>query len=434
MDNTTLKEQYLTEFRKAEESMNGEASTAFHQVRKNAIAKFDELGFPTVKHEDWKYTNISPLFNYEFVKGSETRLNKHDIEKFFIKGLDENILVFVNGTYSDKLSSIKKQAGGIVIESLNKIIKTNPELIQNYIGRYAENDNGFTALNTAFASEGTVIIIPDNLQVKGHIHLLNITGEEGKHIITQPRNIIVTGKNCKVNIIESYHSLTKEANLVNAVSEIVVGENSFAEIYRLQQENESSFHINRTQALQAASSTFTHFSVTLGGGIIRNDTNIKLDAENCTGNLYGLYLTEGSQHVDNHTLIDHAKPHCQSNEMYKGVLNDNSRGVFNGKVFVREDAQKTNAYQSNKAILLTSTATIDTKPQLEIYADDVKCSHGAAIGQLDDEAVFYLRSRGIGEELARTVLIRAFANDIFETIENDVFHEHLNHLVFEKLK
>ncbi|MCC6865275.1 MAG: Fe-S cluster assembly protein SufD [Ignavibacteria bacterium] len=434
MDNTTIKEHYITEFRKAEENMNGEASTAFHLIRKNAIAKFDELGFPTAKNEDWRFTNVSPLFKFDFKKGNTVKLNNSDIEKYLINGLNENIIVFINGIYSVELSSIKKQDNGIVIDSLKNVLNTKPELVQNYIGKFAEIDNGFTALNTAFASEGIVIIIPDNLQVKGHIHLLYITGEEGKHVISQPRNLIVTGKNCRVNIIESYHSRTNEANLVNAVSEVVVGENSFVEIYRLQQENESSFHINRTQSILAASSTYTHYSVTLGGAIVRNDTNIKLNAENCTGNLYGLYLTEGSQHVDNHTLIDHAKPRCQSNEMYKGVLNDNSRGVFNGKVFVREDAQKTNAYQSNKAILLTSTAIIDTKPQLEIYADDVKCSHGAAIGQLDNEAVFYLRSRGIDEELARKVLIRAFANDIFETIANDIFHEHLNNLVFEKLK
>lgn len=430
----TIKEKYISDFRKAEENMNGEASTAFHQFRKSAIAKFDELGFPSLKNEDWKYTNISPLFNYEFTKGADLNISKKEVEKYMIKGLDENVIVFVNGIYSEKHSSIKKQQTGIVIESLKNVIKNNAGLILDHLGKIAEIDNGFTALNTAFAGEGAVIFVPDNAAVNGHIHLLNITGEKDRNILTQPRHIIITGKNCNVKIIESYHSTGSEANLVNAVSEIAVGEGSIVEIYRLQQENESSFQINRTHALQSANSTFTHYSVTLGGGIVRNDTNIKLDAENCTGNLYGLYLTEGNQHVDNHTLIDHAKPHCQSNEMYKGVLNDRSKGVFNGKVFVREDAQKTNAYQSNKAILLTDTASIDTKPQLEIFADDVKCSHGAAIGQLDDEAVFYLRSRGIGEEMARTVLIRAFANDIFETIENDAFHEHLNHLVFEKLK
>ncbi len=433
MDNIRTKEHYLAEFKAIEESMNGEASSAFHQLRKNAIDKFDEMGFPTVKHEDWKYTNVNALLKYDFTHGSSIKLTKKEVEQFLIKGLAENLIVFVNGNYSSEHSYIQKQDKGIIIESLKDVLKNNPERVLGHIGKYAGMENGFTALNTAFAKEGTVIIIPDNAEVKSHIHILNITGEAGKHIITQPRNLILTGKNSIVKIIESYHSLSSEENLVNAVSEIVVGENSFVEIYRLQQENSGSFHINRTQAVLGRNSTFTHYSVTLGGGLVRNDTNVLLNDENCTGNLYGLYLTEGNQHVDNHTLIDHAKPHCQSNEMYKGVLNDSSRGVFNGKVFVREDAQKTNAYQSNKAILLANTATIDTKPQLEIYADDVKCSHGAAIGQLDDEAVFYLRSRGIGAEHAKRVLIRAFANDIFETIENETFHEHLNHLVFEKL-
>lgn len=433
MNNIRTKEHYIAEFIAVEESMNGEASSAFHQLRKNAIAKFDEMGFPTVKHEDWKYTNVKALLEYDFTHGSSIKLSKKEVEQYLIKGLAENMIVFINGIYSPEHSYIQKQDEGIIIESLNDVLKNNPVYVLEHIGKYAGIENGFTALNTAFAKEGTVIIIPDNAVVKSHIHILNITGEAGKHIITQPRNLILTGKNSIVKIIESYHSLSSEENLVNAVSEIVIGENSFVEIYRLQLENLASFHINRTQAVQGRNSTFTHYSVTLGGGLVRNDTNVLLNDENCTGNLYGLYLTEGSQHVDNHTLIDHAKPHCQSNEMYKGVLNDSSRGVFNGKVFVREDAQKTNAYQSNKAILLANTATIDTKPQLEIYADDVKCSHGAAIGQLDDEAVFYLRSRGIGAEHAKHVLIRAFANDIFETIENETFHEHLNNLVFEKL-
>lgn len=433
MENIRTKEHFLAEFKANEENMNGEAATAFHKIRKSAIARFAELDFPTVKNEDWKYTNVAPLLKYDFTHGSSVKLAKSDIEKYTFKGLDASTIVFINGIYSEAHSKIKKQDKGIVIETLSNVIKNNPELILEHFGKFTQIENGFTALNTAFAKEGTVIIVPDNTEVNGHIHILNITGEEGKHVITQPRNMVIAGKNSKARIIESYYSIGEGENLVNAVSEVSVGENSFIEIYRLQLENQKSFHINRTQAVQEKNSTFTHFSVSLGGAIVRNDTNVKLDAENCTGNLYGLYLTEGSQHIDNHTMIDHAKPHCQSNELYKGVLNDSSRGVFNGKVFVREDAQKTNAYQSNKAILLSSNATIDTKPQLEIYADDVKCSHGAAIGQLDDEAVFYLRSRGIGAEHAKRVLIRAFANDIFETIENETLHEHLNHLVFEKL-
>ncbi len=434
MDNSRSKNKFISAFNSVEERMNGESKSPFHQLRKDAIKKFDELDFPTVKNEDWKYTNIAPILKHDFTTSSDVKADKKSIEQFLIPGLKTSLIVFVNGSFSKELSHITKQAAGIRIENLDTLLKNEAELVMLYFGRFVGIDNGFTALNTAFAKEGTVIIVPDNTEVDGHIHILNLSGASGKNLISQPRNIIVAGKNSRVKIIESYHSLSEEENFTNTVNEVSVGDNSYVEIYRLQRENMKSFHVNRTQARLGKNSIFTHYSVTLGGSIVRNDTNILLDDEHSTGNLYGLYLTEGSQHVDNHTLIDHAKPNCQSNEMYKGVLNDSSRGVFNGKVFVREDAQKTNAYQSNKAILLSDTAVIDTKPQLEIYADDVKCSHGAAIGQLDDEAVFYLRSRGIGEEMAKTVLIRAFANDIFETIESEVLHDHLNHLVHEKLK
>ncbi len=434
MQNLHPKDRFITSFREFEAGLNGVSKTPFHDLRKKAISKFDELDFPTTKHEDWKYTNIAPILNCEFNPAAGASLTKKDIEAYLVPGLKVNLLVFINGKYHSSLSHIYKQQEGVVIESLAKVLKKDPELVLKYMGKYSQLDNGFAALNTAFADEGAVIYVPDNASVENYIHIMNLTGSETENALSQPRNLIVAGMNSKLKVIESYHSLSELENLTNVVNEVVVGENSDVEIYRLQHENMNSFQVNKTQAYQQKGSTYTHYSVTLGGSIVRNDTNTVLDAENCTGNLFGLYLTEGSQHVDNHTFIDHAKPHCQSNEMYKGVLDGKSRGVFNGKVFVRIDAQKTNAYQSNKAILLTSDAVIDTKPQLEIYADDVKCSHGAAIGQLDDEAVFYLRSRGIGEEHAKSVLIRAFANDIFETLTSDELHEHLNHLVFEKLK
>lgn len=218
------------------------------------------------------------------------------------------------------------------------------------------------------------------------------------------------------------------------MTEIYTGENSNIEMYRIQDENLNSYLVTLTQAEQRRGSVFTTYTVTTGGSLVRNDINTVLDGENCEAHLYGLYLTEDSQHVDNHTLIDHAKPHCLSNELFKGVLNDKSYAVFNGKVFVRPDAQKTNAYQSNKNILLSKDATVDTKPQLEIFADDVKCSHGATVGQLDDDSLFYLRSRGISEDMARSILIRAFASDVFEEIKLDAVHEHINNLIFKKLK
>jgi Fe-S cluster assembly protein SufD len=343
-------------------------------------------------------------------------------------------VVLVNGHYSRELSNIKEKASGVIIDSFQNVLKSSLELVLKYFGKYAEIDNGFVALNTAFANDGVVIFVPHDTVVEKPVFILNLTGSTDSYVLSQPRNLVIAEKNSKLSIVDLFHSISDKETLTNVVNEVIVGEGAHVEMYKIQDENHKAFHFNRTQSHQSANSTFTIYNVTLGGQLVRNDSNVVLDAENCTGNLYGLYLTEGTQHVDNHTLIDHAKPHCQSNELYKGVLNDKSRGVFNGKVFVRKDAQKTNAYQSNKAILLTDEATIDTKPQLEIYADDVKCSHGAAIGQLDYEAVFYLRSRGISEEMAKTVLIRAFADDIFDLIPSEPLHEYLNNLVHAKLK
>lgn len=434
MENTRSKDWYISNFKTIEESLNGESKSPFHELRKQAIIKFEEIDFPTRKDEDWKYTDVSGILKHNYTPSPEVNITKSDVKRFLMPGIKVNLIVLVNGRYSNELSNIHKQEIGIIIDSFRNVLKNDPELVMKYFGKYAEINNGFTALNTAYAADGAFVFVPDNKKVAEHIHVMNIISGDSINVLSQPRNLFITGKNSHVRIIESYHSLNGSENLTNAVTEAILDENSFMEIYRLQKENSASFHINFTQAEQRSGSTFTHYSVSLDGKLVRNDTNIKLAGEFCTGHLYGLYITENDQHVDNHTLIDHAKPNCQSNEIYKGVLNDNSRGVFNGKVFVREDAQKTNAYQSNKAILLSSNATIDTKPQLEIYADDVKCSHGAAIGQLDDDAVFYLRSRGIGDESARAMLIRAFANDIFDTIENEALHEDLNNMVLEKLK
>ena len=434
MDKTYSKDWYIENFSIMENGLNGESKSPFHKIRKDAIAEFDKMGFPTTKSEDWKYTNIAPIFNFKFIPAGNVKVTKNDISKFLVKGLKVNLLVFVNGKFSKELSDIQNHTEGIKIDSLANIIKSQPEILSEHFAKYTKNDNGFIALNTAFAQDGFVIIIPGNVNIEEPVHILNINGDAENHVLSQPRNLVITGKNSSVKIIETYHSISESASFSNVVTEVVTGENSHAELFKIQDENMSSFHINRTQVEQKKNSTFTSYSISLGNALTRNDINVVLNDENITSNLFGLYITEGTQHVDNHTLIDHAKPHCRSNESYKGVLNDKSRGVFNGKVFVRQDAQKTNAYQSNKAILLSKEATIDTKPQLEIYADDVKCSHGAAIGQLDEESVFYLRSRGIGEEQARAVLIRAFANDLFETIDSEPLHEHLNNLVFAKLK
>jgi Fe-S cluster assembly protein SufD len=433
-DRTHTKEWYLESFKAFEEGLNGQAAGSFHKIRKDAIKKFEEFDFPTIKNEEWKYTNIAQLLKYNFAKTGKTSVSQEEIEKNLIHGLPENIIVLVNGVFNNELTKLLPQAKGVTVDSFSNVLKNNPDFISEYFSRYAKIENGFVALNTAFAQDGIVINVPDNKIIEDPIHILNFTGNDGENALAQPRNLIVLGKGSQVKLVESYHSIGESANLTNVVTEIISGENSYLELYKIQDENTASFHINMTQVEQKKNSNFTIYTVSLGGALTRNDLNTELDDENSQANLYGLYIIDGAQHVDNHTLIDHAKPHCESRELYKGVLGGKSRGVFNGKVFVRKDAQKTNAYQSNKAMLLTKDAMIDTKPQLEIYADDVKCSHGAAIGQLDDESVFYLRSRGIGEEQARAVLIRAFANDVFDEIKLEPLHEHLNNLVFKKLK
>jgi Fe-S cluster assembly protein SufD len=437
MEKVNNKENYIKHFQNFESSLNGEASSELHAKRRTALKVFNELDFPTTKNEEWKYTSIAPLLNHNFIPASGLKSGKVDtsiIEKFKIKGLQCCVVVLYNGVYSAELSDISSLPANVKVESLSDVIKNNPEFILEHLGEYVKFENGFIALNTAFTNDGIVINVPDKTILEAPIHILNITGDNENEILAQPRNLIVTGKNCELTIIESYHSCSDNANFTNVVTEIAAGENSHVDLYRIQVENEKSFNISRTQVEQKRSSVITVYTVTTGGALVRNDFHTVLDDENCNCNLYGLYLIDGTQHVDNHTLIDHAKPRCLSNELYKGVINDKAHAVFNGKVFVKKDAQKTNAYQSNKNILLSKEATVDTKPQLEIFADDVKCSHGATVGQLDEESLFYLRSRGIPKDSARSILIRAFANDIFDEINNDALHEYFNELVFEKLR
>jgi len=262
---------------------------------------------------------------------------------------------------------------------------------------------------------------------------LYLNTSKTENILSVPRNLIVAGKNSQVSVIANYQGYGEKVYLNNIVTEVYADEYSIVDLYKIQNEDANSFHIEKVQGYQKKNSIFNHYNISFGGKIVRNDINSVLDDENVETHYYGLYLGSGKQHIDNHTFMDHAKPNCMSNELYKGILDDESRGVFNGKIIVRQDAQKTNAYQQNKTVLLSKKAIIDTKPQLEIFADDVKCSHGATIGHLDEESEFYIRSRGVPQELAKSMLIRAFANDVIETIKIDELKEQMNHLIFEHL-
>ena len=429
-----FKDQLLAAFRDNEERMNGERKAPLHQLRRAALKQFDLLGFPTTRNEEWKYSSVNGLLKETFNLDDTTTLSIDDLAPLEIPNLNGNILYFVNGRYHPELSRIVSPVEQIQITSFASAIKSDPELISAHFAHYADyQTNAFTALNTALASDGVVVRVPNNTTVEQPIILRFITDARTKNIVSQPRNLIVVGKNADVMIAESYRTLGEGASFVNAVTEIVLDQDARVQYYKVQNETEKAYHIGTTQVSQKDNSHFYSATVTLNGNFVRNNLNIRIDGQHAEAFMYGLYMPNGRQHVDNHTLVDHAMPNSYSSELYKGILDDNSTGVFNGKIFVRPDAQKTNAYQSCKNVVLSPGASMNTKPQLEIFADDVKCSHGTTTGQLNDEALFYMRSRGIPKDEARTLLLYAFSQDVLSQIKIQPIREYLERVVTEKL-
>jgi Fe-S cluster assembly protein SufD len=429
---TDHRDWYLSSFEVFEKSLNGEASSKTHEVRKAAIARFAELGFPTTRDEEWKYTDVGPLARVPFKPVLDHRgegVTSRDIERLTF-GQKWPRLVCVNGHFSRELSStsvLRRLGDGAKIGSLADAMRSHSELLERHLARYARFDeNAFNALSAAFLSDGVFVYLPEKTTLEEPIHLLFVSTAEENEFVSHPRSLIVVGKNSQVSFIESHVGLADNVYFSNAVSEIVLGEHSIFELDRLEDESEHSFHIGTTQILQERNSVFTSNSISYGGGLVRNNVTSVLDGEGAECTLNGLYVTTDSQHVDNHTTIDHAKPHCNSHELYKGILAGKSRGVFNGKILVRKDAQKTDAKQTNKNLVLSDEATIDTKPQLEIFANDVKCTHGATVGQLDEEGLFYLRTRGIGSQSARDILTTAFASDVINRVKVSPLREWLN--------
>ena len=429
-----FKEQLLAAFRDGEERMNGERKTPLHQLRRSALKQFDALGFPTIRHEEWKYSNVNNLLKETFTLDETATLTAADLDPLEIPNLDGNILYFVNGRYQADLSRLVSPAEQLQITNFAQALKTEPELISTHFAHYADyQDNAFTALNTALANDGVVIRVPANVTVDQPIILRFITDARKANTVSQPRNLIVVGKNAEIMLAESYRTLGNGSSFVNAVTEIVLDRDARMQYYKVQNETEKAYHIGTTQVSQSDNTHFYSAIVTLNGNFIRNNLNIRLNGQYAEAYMYGLYMPNGRQHVDNHTLVDHAMPNSYSNELYKGILDDNSTGVFNGKIYVRPDAQKTNAYQSCKNVVLSPGASMNTKPQLEIFADDVKCSHGTTTGQLNDEALFYMRSRGIPKEAARTLLLYAFSQDVLSQIKIQPIREYLERVVTEKL-
>lgn len=383
-----------------------------------AIRYMEEKGVPNNKHEDYKYCNLEAVLRKDFktITNTFNAVNKVDQHKL----KDTYSIVVVNGEYSPELSD---KISEVKISTLSDAEKE----IKPFITKYADvNSDAFVAINTAFSSKGLFMDIKG--VITKPVHIINVISAK-ENAFVNPRQLIVIRKSAEAVIVESFVSENNSAKVFqNHLSEVILEENSKLNSYRLQNEDENSVQVNTTQVNVLRYANYTTSTFTFNGAVVRNNLNIVLASDLCEAHLNGLFISSGTKLIDHHTLVDHQMPNCQSNELYKGVAKDRSTGVFNGKIFVRKDAQKTNAYQSSKNILLSEDATINTKPQLEIYADDVKCSHGTSTGKVDDAALFYLKSRGIGEENARKLLLQAFAQEVIDKVEIEELKEKITDL------
>jgi Fe-S cluster assembly protein SufD len=434
--NTQQIEPYLEGFRSFEQGLNGGADAPLHAIRKEAIAHFATTGFPTTRDEEWRFTSVAPIAGMKF-RAPDGRaaasVSARDIDKATFAGLESNRLVFIDGQYAPNFSTVRPPAGGS-IGSLAAAVASRDASVEAHLARHAAfRENPFTALNTGFLRDGAFIHVPDGAVWTDPVFILYVTTGAGAPAIMHPRNLIVAGAKSQCFIVERYCSLADAPDFTNAVTEVVVGEGAIVEHDKVQHESMSAYHVAATHVTLGGSSVYTSNAFSFGGAIVRNTITAVMHGEGIECTLNGLSLATGTQHVDNHTAIDHATPRCNSHELYKSILDGSSRGVFNGKIFVRQDAQKTDAKQTNKTLLLSDTAVIDTKPQLEIFADDVKCTHGATVGALDAESVFYLRSRGISADLARDILTYAFANDVTGRVKIEPVRVELERMLLARL-
>ncbi|MEO5685612.1 MAG: Fe-S cluster assembly protein SufD [Chitinophagaceae bacterium] len=407
-------------------------------VRQDAYKAFNQFGIPTSKHEEWKYTRIGGLFNKEYLFAEKAIADSFSAAKLDAVRLpgheSANELVFINGIFSFPLSTIRSSA--LVVLPLEEAAANEyAGIVSANLGHSAKYLNdGINALNTALVHGGVFVHVKKGQVPEHPVYIYHIADAGSGNVFSQPRSLVHIAENAQVQIVETFSTLGAAESFTNQVMEIVVEKDALLEFYKIQNDSATTSQVSTTHIRQTGKS-YTHIvTISLNGGIIRNNLNMVLEAEYCEAHLYGLYFQGGQTHIDNHTVVDNVKPHCLSNELYKGIMNDKSTAVFNGKIFVQRDAQKTNAYQSNKNILLSADASVNTKPQLEIFADDVKCSHGCTIGQLDEEGMFYLQSRGISETIARSLLVHAFAIDILEHVKPLQIREYVNQLISARLE
>jgi Fe-S cluster assembly protein SufD len=400
-------------------------------LRAAGAEAFARLGFPTTRSEDWKYTSVSAIATTPFVAALERAVGTLEaaaLEPYTCGGAWP-LVVFLNGRYAPALSSLSALPEGVRVMTLATAAEQEPELLARHLGVAAPADrDGFTALNAAFAGEGVVVHVAKDMVIDVPVHILHVTDANGAGVMSHPRHVLIAENHAKASVIESYVSLADVAYFTNAVVEVSVSDGATLQLLRIQRESPMAFHVGTVEARQGRDSHFMTFTFQTGAALSRSNVFTVLAGEGCGTTLNGLYMLGAAQHGDHQTRVEHVAPNCFSREAYKGLLDDASHGVFNGKVYVHPEAQKTDGKQTNNTLLLSKDAQIDTKPQLEIFADDVKCTHGATVGRIDETALFYLKSRGVGQRLARQLLMYAFAADVLETIENEAVKEALEQL------
>jgi Fe-S cluster assembly protein SufD len=429
-------DHYLSEFEALERQGALRSPSWLAPVRRSAMARFAEAGFPTTRDEDWRYTNLAPLVATPFrpVRApAPDGLPTGTLERLALGGTGSPRLVFVDGRYSPRHSSRPPLPARVQLSSLAEAMTIDGELIERHLARHATWDaNVFAALSTAFVEDGVFLHVPADTSLSAPIELLFLA--TAPRVLAQPRILVVAGPNSRVSVVERYVGLTDEAYFTNAVTEIVAGDAAVVDHYVLQEQGTGAFHVATVHAGLARDSAFSTCSATFGGRLGRTTLGLQFGGEGAQGAISGLYVVGGRQHVDNHVTVDHAVPRCTSRQLFKGVLDGSARAVFNGRIIVRPDAQKTDANQTNKHLLLSDEVEVDSKPQLEIFADDVRCTHGAAEGQLAPEALFYLRSRGLGEAAARGLLTYGFAREVLDRIAVEPIQAYLDRTLMTRLR
>lgn len=430
-----VKKEFLDLFEEKKYSMSENDLQEVYDLRTKAIDHFSKKGFPDKKNENWRNTDLKKVLDKNYIKDYKPESLKMDAEDLFeckVHDFDTDIVSLLNGWHVYNDEPLIVHANGMITGSLSEAMSRYPELIKEYYGKvFSLEKNGFTSLNTALAQDGLFIYVPGNLKVGKPVQMISILNQ---NTFIQNRNLVILGENASLKLVQCDDSVNHESSFTNSVTEVYIDKHASLDHYKLQNLNDASTLINSSFFHLEESGILKTNSITLNGGLIRNNVDVKLNGEHSEADVFGVYLMDKEQHVDNQVYIDHASPNCYSNELYKGILDEKASAVFNGHILVRKDSQKTNAYQNNKNILLTDTARANAKPFLEIYADDVKCSHGATVGQLDDEAMFYLQSRGIKEHDARMLLMYAFAADVINKINIDALKTRIDDMVKKRLR